>query len=103
MPENKKSKKRAAAIKYDPNSDNVPILSAFGEGYVAEKIIEKGKQAGVPVVADSGLASILAKMSVGDEIPPSIYEVVAKVLVFVSDMDSKYGERMKQATKNIDR
>lgn len=95
----KELKKRAAAVSYDPESDAVPILSAFGEGYVAEKIIETAEEAGVPVVEDTDLASMLAKMSVGDEIPPSLYEVVAKVLVFVSELDQSYGSRIRQYAK----
>lgn len=95
----KNSKKRAAALSYDPSKDAVPILAAYGEGHVAERIIETAEQAGVPVLPDPSLASMLSKMSVGDEIPPSLYEVVAKVLVFVSEMDREYGARIKAASE----
>lgn len=88
-------KKRAAAIKYDPEHDNVPIMSAYGEGYMAEKIIKAAEEAGVPVLPDPGLADMLARLSVGDEIPPELYEVVAKVLVFVSELDKSYGDRIR--------
>lgn len=97
----KKVKKRAAAISYDPENDAVPILTAFGEGYVADKIIETGEQSGIPVISDPDLVSMLAEMSVGDEIPPSLYEVVAKIMVFVSDIDSSLGEKIKKAAENI--
>jgi flagellar biosynthesis protein len=90
---NKKKINRAAAIKYDPGTDEAPILAAFGEGYVAEKIVSVAKQSGVKIVEDPSLASMLAKMSVGDQIPEELYEVVARVLIFVSDVDKKYGAR----------
>ncbi|NLL38775.1 MAG: flagellar biogenesis protein [Clostridiales bacterium] len=96
----KKPKKRAAAIKYDPETDALPTMTAFGEGYVAEKTIEKGKQSGLPVITDAELVSLLAGMNVGDEIPPSLYEVVAKILVFVAEIDSSYGEKLKKASEN---
>ena len=86
---------RAAAISYDPQVDDVPILTAFGEGYLAEKIVAVAKESGIPVLPDSNLSSMLSKISVGDEIPPELYEVVAKVLVFVGEVDKSYGERFR--------
>ena len=85
---------RAAALSYDPDEHDVPILSAFGEGYLAQKIVSIAKESGVPVLPDPGLASMLSRLSVGDEISPELYEAVAKVLVFVSEMDRTYGEKI---------
>jgi type III secretion system FlhB-like substrate exporter len=39
---------------------------------------------------------MLSKVSVGDEISPELYEAVAKVLAFVSEIDQSYGEKIKQ-------
>jgi flagellar biosynthesis protein len=63
---------------------------------VAEKIVSVAKESGVPIVPDSSLSSMLSKISIGDEIPPEMYEAVAKVLAFVSEIDRTYGERMKR-------
>jgi flagellar biosynthesis protein len=82
---------RAAAISYDPDAIGVPVLAAFGEGHLAEKIVEIAKESGVPVMPDPSLASMLSKISVGDEISPEMYEAVAKVLAFVSEVDRRYG------------
>ena len=101
MDENKKPVKRAAAIKYDPDDNNVPVLAAFGEGYLADKILSVARESGVPVVPDPSLASLLSKVSVGDDIPPELYEVVAKVLVFVGEVDRGYGERVKKAGERL--
>lgn len=90
---------RAAAIKYDPQKDMVPVMSAFGQGHMADKIVEKAKEAGIPVQKDPGLASMLARLSVGDEIPPELYEVVARVLIFVGEVDQSYGKRLQGAGK----
>jgi flagellar biosynthesis protein len=94
---NKDKVKRAAAISYDPAENDVPILSAFGEGHIAEKIVEVAKESGVPVVPDPNLTTLLSKISVGDEIPPEMYEAVAKILIFVSEIDRSYGEKIKAA------
>ena len=90
--ERSESVKRAAAISYDPGGIGVPVLSAFGEGLVAEKIISVAKDSGIPVLPDPTLSSMLSKVSIGDEIPEELYEAVAKVLVFVGEVDRKYGE-----------
>ena len=89
--------KRAAAISYDPDKNSAPILAAFGEGHLAEKIVAVAKESGVPVLPDPSLASMLSKISVGDEIPEELYEAVAKVLVFVSEIDRSYGDRLRTA------
>ena len=87
---------RAAALSYDPEEHDVPVLAAFGEGYVARKIVEVAKDSGVPVLPDPKLSSMLSKISIGDEIPPEMYEAVAKVLVFVSEVDRSYGEKIRR-------
>lgn len=97
----KKEKLQAAALRYDPDKDDVPVLAAFGEGHVAERIIETAEAHGVPVTVDRQLASVLSKLSVGDQIPPQLYEVVAKLLVFVGEMDSGYGKQLRSAGKKI--
>lgn len=95
--EERKGKKRAAALRYDPQKDDVPVMTAFGEGYLAERIIEAARQADVPVVPDPSLASMLAKLSMGDEIPPALYEVVARILLHVSELDQEYGQNLRSA------
>jgi len=85
---------RAAALSYDPNEHDIPILAAFGEGYVAQKIVEVATEAGVPILPDPSLSSMLSKISVGDEISPDMYQAVAKILVFVSEIDRRYGEKV---------
>ena len=86
--------KQAAALKYDPQDNNAPVLVSAGQGFVAEKIIETARANEVQVVEDASLAQLLTKLSVGDEIPSELYEIVAQILIFVSGMDREYGERM---------
>jgi flagellar biosynthesis protein len=95
MDENEKKNLRAAAISYDPGEHDAPVLAAFGQGHVAEKILAVAKESGIPIVPDPSLASMLSKISVGDEIPPELYEVVARVLTFVGEVDRSYGEKLK--------
>ena len=89
--------KRAAALSYDPEHDDAPILAAFGEGHLAEKMVEIAKESGVPIIPDPTLSSVLSKISIGDEIPEELYEAVAKVLLFVSEVDRTYADRIRNA------
>ena len=88
---------QAAALKYEPGSASAPVLAAFGEGHLAKKIVDIAKESGVPVMPDPSLASMLSKISVGDEISPDMYEAVAKVLAFVAEVDKRYGDKARAA------
>ena len=69
---------------------DAPEIIALGKGEAAGKIVEKAIESGVPVHEDAELAHALNMLSIGDEIPPELYEVVAKILVFVGEVDEKY-------------
>jgi flagellar biosynthesis protein len=83
---------KAAALRYDADLDDVPLLTAFGQGYVAEKILALAEQAEIPVVYDAALTDMLGKMNLGADIPPELYSVVAQILVFVSESDQAFAE-----------
>lgn len=79
-------KKSAVALQYN-KGDDAPKIIATGKGVLADKILEKAKEADVPVYEDEKLAGSLANLEIGDMIPPELYGVVAEVLVFVDKMD----------------
>lgn len=83
--------KQAIALEYDPG-DEAPRVVASGRGVLAEKIIEKAKEADVPVHRDDKLADTLSRLEIGDMIPPELYEVVAEILIFVDSMDKLKGK-----------
>lgn len=85
-PEEKRSNRTAVALGYEVG-DQAPRILAAGKGFLAERIIEKAKEADVPLHKDEKLAATLAKLEIGDTIPPELYEVVAEILVFVDRMD----------------
>lgn len=85
--------RQAAALKYDPLSDNAPVIVALGLGPVAEKVIKTAEANNIPVIEDKPLSNVLAKLSVGDAVPPKLYEAVARILVFVSQKDGEFREK----------
>ncbi|MDR0456811.1 MAG: EscU/YscU/HrcU family type III secretion system export apparatus switch protein [Treponema sp.] len=82
-------RKIASAIGYSPE-DPAPALLASGRGREAEYIIAVAEQAGVTVMEDAALATLLdswagnPRVKPGDFIPPWCWEAVAKILVFVT-------------------
>lgn len=84
--ENTTKKKQAVALSYEVE-DGAPRVIAAGQGFLAEKIIEKAKESDVPLHQDDKLAETLMQLQIGDLIPPELYEVVAEILVFVDRMD----------------
>lgn len=98
MEKKKKSKiKQAVALSYNEEM-TAPKVVASGKGKVAENIIAAAEKNTVPVYKDEKMARILGEVQVGDEIPPELYEFVAKVLIFVGDMDDLYA-KTKRARK----
>ena len=60
--ENRNEKpKQAIALSYELG-DEAPKIIATGKGLLAEKIIEKAKEADVPLYKDSKLANTLSKL-----------------------------------------
>ena len=90
----KQKPKQAIALEYNPDEE-APKVIATGRGQLAERIIEKAKEADVPVHQDDKLADTLSRLVIGDAIPPELYEVVAEILVFVGDME-RIREKMKK-------
>lgn len=84
--DNKDKIKSAIALEYNPHEE-APKIVATGRGVLAEKIIEKAKEANVPVHRDDKLAKTLSKLEIGDMIPPELYAAVAEILVFVDAME----------------
>ncbi len=84
--------KKVVALKYDKESV-APEVVAKGSGYIAEKILEKGKEQDIAVYEDKQLVEELTKLEIGDNIPPELYEVVAKILLFIGDLDKLQGRK----------
>jgi FlhB-like protein len=84
--------KYAAALKYDRQKDAAPKVVAKGRDYLANKILEIARQFKVPVYEDAKLVKFLYKLDIDQEIPPEVYEVVARILAFVYSLDKKIGK-----------
>lgn len=89
MKKQKKDIKKAAVLKYNPSSDEAPVLTAKGKGRIAEKLIETAARHGVPVQEDASLVEILSTIEVEQQIPPELYHLVAEILSFIYRADKR--------------
>ena len=83
--------KTAVALAYHPE-DHAPRIVATGKGYLADKILSVAQEEHVPVHKDEALANTLSKLELGECIPPELYDVVAKILVYVDHVDGMKSE-----------
>jgi flagellar biosynthesis protein len=85
--------RRAVALTYDPANADAPVVTAVGQGAVAEEIIRRAREAGVPVTEDPRLAAVLSQIDVGRVIPPELYGVIAEVLAYVYRLEERVSRR----------
>ena len=83
MSERDPAQRRAAAIVYDPETDSAPRVVAKGRGFIADQIVERAREAGVPIQQSSDLASLLTAVELDASVPPALYLAVAEVLAWV--------------------
>lgn len=72
--------KKAVALKYDGHS--APRLTAKGEADLAEEIMAIAEAFDVPTFQQEGLAELLYRLDLNEEVPPALYIAVAEILSF---------------------
>ncbi|MBD2870756.1 EscU/YscU/HrcU family type III secretion system export apparatus switch protein [Paenibacillus arenilitoris] len=83
---------KAVAIKYEPGDRSAPVLVAKGKGHVADLILGRARENGIPVQEDPSLVEVLSKLDIDQEIPPELYTLVAEILSFVYRSDRRARE-----------
>lgn len=83
MEDKPKADLQAAALRYQPEEDRTPRVTAKGRGCLADKILEMARAHNIPVREDKNLVQILSRLDLNQEIPPEVYEAVAAILTFV--------------------
>jgi flagellar biosynthesis protein len=81
--------KPALAIALHYNGRGAPRVTAKGGGEVAQRIMEKARQHGVPLEEDAALAGALSRVDLGREIPRELWIAVAQVLTFAWSVAGK--------------
>ena len=79
---------KAVALKYELNT-SAPRVTGQGEGYVAEAILAKAKEFGIPTRNEPELVEFLMQLKLNDVVPPDLYAAVAEVLAWAYEIDGK--------------
>lgn len=80
----------AVALQYD--GSGAPKVTAKGDGLTAQQILSIAEQHGVPLQHQPELASVLATVPLGEEIPQQLYIAVAEVIAFAYMLSGKTPE-----------
>ena len=92
MSKSDRPKRKAVALQYGEN-DAAPVVVASGMGYLAEKIVDVAQANGVPVYEDDSLATVLTRLSLGQEIPPELYQAIVEIYVYFLNFDPEKRRR----------
>ncbi|WP_114395289.1 EscU/YscU/HrcU family type III secretion system export apparatus switch protein [Oleisolibacter albus] len=93
---------RAAALHYTRGDDALPRIVASGRGAVAERIVALAFAHGIPVREDSDLATLLAAVEPGSEIPVEAIMAVAEVLSHLYRLNHWLGSEAAPAAASPD-
>ncbi|UOD35139.1 EscU/YscU/HrcU family type III secretion system export apparatus switch protein [Deferribacteraceae bacterium V6Fe1] len=83
-------RKKATALKYDPEKNKAPVVAAKGQGFIAEEIIRRAKEHGIEIKEDPNLVEALSKVEIYTEIPEELYKAVALILSEVYKINEKF-------------
>jgi flagellar biosynthesis protein len=82
--------KSAVSLQYKKGKNAAPKVTAKGQGWVAEKIIKMAQENNIPIREDKDLLHLLSEIDVGQEVPESLYKVVAELLAWVYQLNQNY-------------
>ena len=69
---------KAVALQYE--GVGAPVVTATGEGAIAEDIIALARELGIPLYENPELTDMLAMLELGDEIPHELYIIIAQII-----------------------
>lgn len=72
------------------NEVTAPRVTAKGEDEIARQIIALARQHNVPLYENSELLDLLSRLEPGDEIPETLYHVIAEVIAFAYRLRGKF-------------
>ena len=79
---------QAVALGYQAGAPAPKILSQ-GRGALAEAIITRARELGIPTRTDASLVEFLMQLDVNAWVPPELFAAVAQVLAWAYEVDGK--------------
>lgn len=72
-----------------------PQVVAKGRGLIAEQIIQRARDSGVFVHESRELVSLLMQVDLDQQIPPSLYQVIAELLAWIYRIENRTEPKAK--------
>lgn len=88
----KENRKEAVALSFSPEQSEAPKVIAKGKGLVADSILKKAQENGVPIQEDPNLVQLLGQLNLNESIPEELYQAVAEVFAFIYRLDQINGK-----------
>ncbi|HAB46954.1 MAG: hypothetical protein EBV01_12195 [Betaproteobacteria bacterium] len=85
---------QAVALSYEAHAV-APRILAKGDGMIAESILQRAKELGIPLKAEPELIPLLMQLDLDSFIPPALYAAVAEILVWAYGIDAENGKDAK--------
>lgn len=73
----------AVALKYDKDQAKAPIVTAKGQGEIANKIIALAQENNIEIRQDADLLQILKTVNIDEEIPIEAFAAVAEIISYI--------------------
>nr|WP_246385732.1 EscU/YscU/HrcU family type III secretion system export apparatus switch protein [Halomonas campaniensis] len=79
------------------DGDDAPRVVAKGYGEIAERIMAEARRQGIHVHDAPELVGLLMGLDLDERIPPTLYQVIAELLVWVREIaeQSEEGSRVE--------
>lgn len=81
--------KKAAALAYNQAIHNAPKVVASGKGAMAQSIISKAQEFGIPLFQNQVLVDSLLKFDVDEEISSELYSALVEVFIWLHQCEKK--------------
>jgi flagellar biosynthesis protein len=81
---------KAVSLQYKKGKNVAPKVTAKGQGWMADRIKKMAQENNIPIREDKDLLHLLSEIDVGQEVPESLYKVVAELLAWVYQLNQNY-------------
>lgn len=93
--------KRAVALRYRPDQNKAPQVTAKGSGRLADRILELAARHHIPIRQDATLVQVLSRLDLHQEISLELYTAVAQILAFVYQVSRRYRSEMADLYRRL--
>lgn len=92
---------QAVALGYQPGMPAPRVLSQ-GRGLLADAILKKAEELGIPIKSEPALVEFLMQLDVNDWVPPDLFAAVAQVLAWAYEVDGSLDEKKGAVAKSLE-